>query len=239
MDTMGGAAMFASTLMALHRRHKTGKGQFIDLAMGQTTLSAMGEAFMDYAMNGNNQESLSGRDPVAIQGCYRCHGADDWIEITMHNDEEWQGFCRALGNPSWTKDEKFTDFIGRHRNHDELDRHIGAWTLTRNKYDVMHLLQREGVPAGPVLSEKDCFSDPHVAERDFFIEMSQKWSGTHLYPGFPWRYSRIPQTAYLPPVGLGEHNEYVYKELLKMSDQEYEQLKEENYTGDVYMPNVV
>ena len=63
-------------------------------------------------------------------------------------------------------------------------------------------------------------------------------SGTHRYYGFPWRYSRTPQEAKLPPAGLGEHNEFVYKKLLKMSDAEYAELEKEEYIGDVYGPNI-
>ena len=239
MDTSGAHAIVMSAIMALHRRKKTGKGQLIDLSQGQTVISSLGEAFMDYTMNGRVQESMGNRHPAAIQGCYRCAGDDEWVVITLTNDVEWQACCRALGNPSWTQSDKFADLLARHKNHDELDRHIEAWTVKFDKYEAMRLLQKEGVPAGPVLSEKDCYDDPHVAARNFFVEITQKWTGTHRYPGFPWRYSRTPQEAKLPPPGLGEHNEFVYKKLLKMSDEEYAELEKEQYIGDVYLPNVM
>ena len=239
MDTCGGSAIASSAIIALHHRDKTGRGQLIDLSQGQTLLSSLGEAFMDYAMNERVQESMENRHPVAIQGCYRCAGEDNWIVITINNDAEWEAFCRALGHPAWTTEEKFSCLLDRRKNHDELDKNIEAWTATRDKYDLMHLLQKEGVAAGPVMSEADCYNDPHVAERKFFLEISQKWCGTHRYPGFPWHYASTPQTAYLPPPGLGEHNEYVFKELLKMTDEEYKQLEEEKYIGDTYLPHVL
>ena len=102
----------------------------------------------------------------------------------------------------------------------------------------MQILQKEGVPAGPVLNERDAYNDPQMKDRDFFVEMTQKWSGTHKYPGFPWKYTQRPQMAYLPPPGLGEHNEYVYKGILKLSDAEYADLEKEQIIGDVYLPNV-
>ena len=238
MDTTGGSAIVIAAIMALHRRKKTGKGQLVDLAMGQTILSSLGEAFMDYTMNGRIQEAMGNRHPAVIQGCYRCAGEDEWIVITLYDDADWQAFCGAIGDPSRAKDGKFADVLSRHRNHDELDQHIENWTKQRNKYDVMHLLQKAGVAAGPVLCEKDCYEDPHVLARNFFVEMTQQWSGTHRYPGFPWRYSRTPQEAKLPPPGLGEHNEFVYKKLLKKSDAEYAELEAEQYIGDVYGPNI-
>jgi len=158
--------------------------------------------------------------------------------ITITNDEEWKAFCRAIGDPPWSQEETFADSLSRYKNHDELDRHIEEWTSQRNKYDVMHLLQKEGVPAGPIMNERDAYNDPHLKERDFFLEMTQKWCGNHLYAGFAWRHLRAPQKAYLPPPGLGEHNEYVYKELLKMTDEEYAELEKEQYIGDTYLPHV-
>jgi len=163
---------------------------------------------------------------------------DEWIVIAIHNDKQWDGLCRAMGNPPWTREERFADGHSRYKNHDELDRYIEAWAGQRDKYHVMHVLQKEGVPAGPVMNERDAYNDPHLKERGFFLEITQKWCGTHAYPGFPWKFTRAPQEAYLPPPGLGEHNEYVSKELLKMTDEEYAELEREQYIGDTYLPTV-
>ncbi len=56
---------------------------------------------MDYTMNRRVQGTLGNRHPSAIQGCYPCRGDDQWVNITIYNDEEWEGFCRAIGNPVW------------------------------------------------------------------------------------------------------------------------------------------
>lgn len=238
MDTTGGSTIVMSALMALRHREKTGKGQLIEVAQAETVLSMLAEPFSDYYMNGRLQETMGNRLPAALQGCYRCNGEDDWIVITITNDDEWKGLCRALSNPAWTKNEKFSDEMTRYQNHDELDKHIEEWTSKRDKYEAMQILQKEGVPAGPVLNERDAYNDPQMKDRDFFVEMTQKWSGTHKYPGFPWKYTQRPQKAYLPPPGLGEHNEYVYKGILKLSDAEYAELEKEQIIGDVYLPHV-
>lgn len=238
MDTVGACAIVMAAMMALRVREKTGKGQYIDLGQTQTVLACMGEAMMDYTMNGRVQQTMGNRLPAALQGCYRCTGDDDWVVITLTNDEEWAGLCRALGNPTWTKEDRFADFQNRYQNQDELDANIEVWTSQRDKYEVMHLLQQEGVPAGPVMSEKDAHEDPHVKERDFFLEITQKWSGTHRYPGFAWKFSKTPQEVRMPPPGVGEHNEYVYKQVLGKTDEEYEKLVKDLHIGDEYLPEV-
>lgn len=238
MDTTGACSMVLAALMGLNYRERTGRGQYVDLAQSQTVLACLGEAFMDYAMNGRVQEAMGNRLPAAIQGCYRCTGDDDWVVVTIRTDEEWRGLCRAMGNPPWTEEERFADGLSRYSNHDELDRRIEEWTSQRDKYEVMYLLQGEGVAAGPVLSEKDAHNDPHANARDFFLEITQQWCGTHRYAGFAWKYSKTPQEVKLPPVGLGEHNEYVYKQVLHVSDEEYDRLGREQKIGDAYLSNV-
>jgi crotonobetainyl-CoA:carnitine CoA-transferase CaiB-like acyl-CoA transferase len=236
-DEGGGATAAFAALMALYQRQKTGKGQWIDMSQAEGTMPHLAQAIMDYTMNGRVTERMGNRDfHGAIQGCYRCWGRDDWVVLTIGTDEEWQGFCRALGDPEWTKDEKFSDPVSRLKNHDELDRLIGEWTRQHDKYEVMHLLQAEGVPAGPVMDERDAYTDPHIRERGFFEPLTHAEIGTHLYPGIAWRMSKTPNHLRTATCRFGEHNEYVYKELLKVSDEEYELLVKEGHIGTDYDP---
>ena len=87
-------------VMALHQRNKTGKGMFIDMSQTEATMLQLGEAIMDYTMNRRVTERTGNRDLYGgVQGCYRCLGEDRWVCITIRTDEEWEGFCRALGYP--------------------------------------------------------------------------------------------------------------------------------------------
>ena len=119
-----------------------------------------------------------------------------------------------------------------------MDRHIADWTRGHRDYDLMHLLQKEGVAAGPSMDERDCYADPHVKERGFFEEVTQADCGTHLYPGMLWKLSKTPAKINRPPCRLGEHNEYIYKELLKVSDEEYAELEREGHIGMDYDPSI-
>ncbi len=238
-DEASGASAALAVLMALHYRNRTGKGQYIDMSQAEATMPHLGEAIMDYSMNRCVQNSVGNRLPGAAPcGCYRCQGEDRWINITVTSDEEWQGLCRVMGNPEWTRDERFTDSLSRDRNQDDMDTLIEEWTGQNNHYDLMFRLQKEGVPAGPVIFEDDAYTDPHLKERNFFQEVTHEECGTHMYPTFGFRMSRTPNSIRLPPVRLGEHNEYVYKELLKVSDEEYHQLEEEGHIGMDYAPEI-
>ena len=249
-DEAAGVSAALAVMMALYQRLNTGRGQLIDLGQAETSLCQLGQAVMDYTMNGRITEKSGNRDyHGALQGCYRCRNVrgkwaagveyvDSWVNVTITNDEEWAGFGRATGL-DWTRDDRFASTLGRYRHHDELDKLIESWTMTHDSYEVMHSLQREGVPAGPVMDEKDACNDTHLRARGFFGEMTHQVCGTHFYPGRPWKISGTPNHLRLPPCCLGEHNEYVYKQVLGVSDEEYEELKRKGHIGTDYAPEVV
>ena len=112
------------------------------------------------------------------------------------------------------------------------------WTSRHDNYELFNTLQGHGVPAGPVMHAGDCYSDPHIKERDFFINISHVDAGTHLYPGFIFNMSKTPPRLHQPPCCLGEHNEYVYKQVIKVSDEEYAQLEREGHIGTEYDPKI-
>lgn len=238
-DEASGTTAVFIMIMALHQRNRTGRGMFIDMSQAEATMAQLGEAVMDYTMNKRITERMGNRDRYgAIQGCYRCRGEDRWVNITMRNDEEWLGFCRALGNPDWTEDEKFTDAPSRWRNHDDLDKHIGEWTSQHDHFAVMHMLQEHGVAAGPVEPPDDAYSDPQMKDRGFFEEVTHSECGTHRYPGLPYRMSKTPNRIRRPAPCLGEHNEYVYKDVLGVSHEEYAELEQEGHIGMDLVPGL-
>ena len=88
------------------------------------------------------------------------------------------------------------------------------------------------------MDEKDCYSDPHLREREFFEQVNHTECGTHLYPGVSWKLSATPCHIRKPPCRLGEDNEYVYKSLLGVSDEEYVELQREGHIGMDYDPSI-
>jgi crotonobetainyl-CoA:carnitine CoA-transferase CaiB-like acyl-CoA transferase len=251
-DEAAGISGALAVMMALYKRRKTGQGQYIDMAQVESSMPHLAQGIMDYTMNRRITQRMGNRDyHGAVQGCYRCKDVngkwipgvggeppqeivDNWVNITV-NASDWPGFCRALGNPVWTNDPKFADQSTRLNYHDELDKNIDQWTRQHDKYEVMHILQQEGVPAGIVMDEHDAYNNPHLKERGFFEELTHADCGTHLYPGLPFKMSNTPNRLRRPPVRLGEHNEYVYKEIIGVSDEEYQVLIDKGHIGETYI----
>ncbi len=100
----------------------------------------------------------------------------------------------------------------------------------------MYILQKEGVAAGPVLDQRDAYHDAHLQGRGFFELVSHREAGTHLYPGMLFNMNKTPLNIRKPAPCLGEHNDYVFKEVIGMSDGEIAELeKEQIIGGDEYI----
>ena len=237
-DAASGTQGAFAVLSALHHRRRTGEGQLIELSQAESLIPFMGEAFMDYSMNGRNQSTMGNRHPAAIQGCYPCRGDDRWVCITVKDDDDWRGLCQAMGDPPWSLGGELGDQVERYRRHDEIDEKISLWTRSLEPAEVMQLLQERGVAAGPVMDQRDTFADPHLEQRGAFEEAYQEDTGTHLYPGAPYKMSETPVTIRRGPVRLGEDNQYVYQELLGYTPEEYAVLEEEGHIGMDYHPDV-
>jgi crotonobetainyl-CoA:carnitine CoA-transferase CaiB-like acyl-CoA transferase len=236
-------AVFAGIMGLLHRE-KTGKGQWVDFAQMETLVHHYAEIYMDAAWNNRDHKTLGNRHPTALQGCYPCrgpestmdtviYGGERWINITVHNDSEFKGLAKAMGDPAWTTDEKFSTAESRRKHHDEFDAHILKWTRTRDNFELFYILQEHGVPAGPVEDPRDSYMDPQLNTRGFFQTITGSDIGTYRYPGFPWKFEKTPLAVTQPPCMVGEHNDYVYRDVIGLKDNEIADLEEKKVIGDL------
>ena len=152
--------------------------------------------------------------------------------IAASEEEEWTALAQVMGRPDWITDERFNDHTRRRKNQDELDEIIEAWTSQYTHHEVMHLLQKAGVPGGAVLDAAELLSDEHLQERDFFWEMDHPEVGPRKYCALPIKFSHTPAQKRRAAPCLGEHNEYVLGELLGLSRAEIDQLEESGIIGD-------
>ena len=236
-DACGGATAAFGLMAALHYRNRTGRGQFIDMSQAENVSHTLSQAIMDYSMNGRVQTTLGNRDAArAPQGVYRCEGDDAWIAISCGSDDEFAGLCRAMRRLDLVKEARFADSLSRHRNQDALDAEISAWSIGRRHYAAFHALQREGVPASPVLSPAEVFTDPHLQSRGIWQKLKHPAAGTHYYLKSPLSHmSKTPLSIRRYASNLGEDNEYVYKQLLGYSDDEYQWFVDNDHAGTTFL----
>jgi benzylsuccinate CoA-transferase BbsF subunit len=224
-DTMSAATAACAIIAALIYRQRTGEGQYIDLSSYEAAACLIGDSLLDYAMNHRNQSRQANLDDfMAPHNCYRCQGDEKWVSIVIATDEEWKSFCNAIGNPAWTKDERFCDACSRWQNQAEMDVFIQEWTMNYTHYEVMDILQKANVAAVPSFNSPEIWGEPHLDRRGLTIIVDHPVLGAQPVLAPPWKLSRTPAEIVTAGPSLGQHNEYVYCELLGLSTQEFSRL---------------
>jgi crotonobetainyl-CoA:carnitine CoA-transferase CaiB-like acyl-CoA transferase len=232
-DPIAGVHGALAVLIALHEREKTGKGRHIDLSLLESSICTLGEYLLEFTANGTTPSPVGNRGPFAPQGCYRCAGGDVWAVIAARTDEEWRKLAATIGAKELLSREDLAGVEGRRAHHDEIDKAIEAWTAQRDSYEVMKILQAQGIPSAPVLDGRELLADPHLHHRNFYMMIDHPEVGVLPYPGMPWKLSETPASVRMPAPLYAEHNDYVYKELLKLTAQQVEELHKEKVTSPV------
>lgn len=228
IDLLSATSSAFAVLAALIHRQRTGEGQFIDLSSTEATSVFMGEVFMDYCLNGRNQTRCGNTSHfMAPHNVYRCKGADKWISIAVATDAEFRSLCEVAGHPEWAVDERFADIYSRWHHRQSLDELIESWTATQVHTDVMKSLQAAGVAAVPSCNSQDLWEDPHLNARGFWSGVEHPLIGKQTVIGPVWRFSETPLDAGGPAPLFGQHNGYVFGQLLGLSPAEMGQLIEE------------
>lgn len=237
-DAAAGAQGAFAVLAALRHRKRTGQGQLVELGQAENVFSFLGEYYLDYAMNGRVHGTLGNRHPRAVQNCYPCAGENRWIAITIYDNDQWRALCDVIGAAHLMDVPGLDSPEGRHARQADIDPAIAAWTRTQTPEQAMTILQGRGIPAGAVMTQADAFADPHIQSREFFREAFQEDCGTHLYPGPLYKMSETPLGIRRGPVMFGQDNEYVYRELLGYSAEEYAAFEVAGHIGTDYAPGV-
>ena len=226
-DPVAGVHGAAATAMALYRREETGRGQRVDLSQAEALVNMIGEALLEYSLNGTIATTVGNTSPIASpHGVYPCRGEDRWISIAVKNEREWEGLCATASGVSWATDGRFADLGGRLRERQELDGLIAEWTAPQDGWELADRLQRAGAPATAVTLNRDIVVLDEVPSPDFWHRLDHPY--LDMFPGAAARIDgRTPEISKLPP-DLGAHTDEILAELLGKSPAELAELRARN-----------
>ena len=213
-------------LAALNHRRNTSEGQHIDFSQQEAVMQMVVPAYMDYVMNGRSSGPKSNEHPLgaaAPHSVFPCRGEDRWISIAVATEAEWQALLRALGHPEWLKVEEFSTLEQRLRHIDALHALLGEWTRQHDDRELAGHLQSHGVAAAPVLNVGDLLDDPHFTARQTFVEVEHPLGFRETIYGAYVKLSRSRVEVRPGPV-LGQDNDYVFRDLLGLSEARYREL---------------
>jgi crotonobetainyl-CoA:carnitine CoA-transferase CaiB-like acyl-CoA transferase len=230
-DPNAGAIAAAAAIAALLHRNATGEGQHVEVAQWEAMIGTIGEFVLGYQFDRDTGRALGNRHVSRAQGVYPCAGEDEWVAISVGSDAEFAALCATIGAPELRRDPRFAEAVSRHHHHDELDAIIGAWTRTHAQDKAAATMQEAGVGAAPVLRIQELMQNEHLRSRGFWETITQADAGTWDMEGPVWRMSRTPAHVRTPPPMYGEHNPWVLRDLLGLSEGEIAVLEAEGITS--------
>jgi benzylsuccinate CoA-transferase BbsF subunit len=219
---MGASAAMAAVI----RSRRSGKGALIDLSQYECGLMFMGAALHEFFSTGRLAQRCGNDDPVAIpHGAYPC-ADDEWVALSCWSEHDFTALSRAIGHAELARDARFASSAARRANRNELDALISGWTAEHSADAAAQTLQAGGVAAYPVVTMSGLFADPQLFARRQFRVRRHPEMGDHAYcfPGFDLAGS--PGDIIGPAPCVGADNEFVLRDLVGLSENEYENYRQ-------------
>jgi len=209
---------------ALANRAVTGKGQWIDVALLDTTVAYLANQGMNYLATGVSPERIGNAHPNIVP--YQTFNtADGAIILACGNDNLFKKFCEVAGCMEFTTDPKYSTNAVRVQNRAEITALLNAVFVKRTTKEWVKLLDDAGVANGPINNLQQVFEEPQVIARGMKIELPHAVAGKVSLVASPMRFSGTPIKHEVPPPALGQHTDEILRQSLKKSDAEIAKLK--------------
>jgi benzylsuccinate CoA-transferase BbsF subunit len=241
-DYWGGMHGAFAVMAALRHRRRTGEGQVIEMAQVESSAHMFPQAALDAAWNGRAHGSVGNRsiEGFVPNGVFPTSGSNRWIAISCRTDEEWRALVEFMGRPAWAIKPDYDSAAGRAAAEDTIEVLLAEFTAGRERDDLFHGLQAVGVTAGPVLNAKEAAEDPHLAASGTW----KRLPATEDYPEVDWlrpaySFSKSDVDLRQAPCLFGEHNEYVYRDVLGLSEDEFERMRATGHVADTFAPEAL
>ena len=204
------AGMFAamSILAALRVRDRTGQGQYIDIALLETTMSMLSNVASNHLISGEEATRYGNGHPnIVPYQAFRT--SDGHVVVSCGNDRLYLALCRLLEREDLASDPRFATNPQRVRNRYELVPILQEAFLARTTGQWLPELRAAGIPCGPINSVAQIFSDPHIQARGYVWECDHPTAGKIKLAGSPIHLSETPTRLYKAPPLLGEDDEKI------------------------------
>ena len=223
-DTLASLHGVIGILLALQERHRSGKGQVIDVALYEAVFNCMESLLPEYsafgAVRGPAGSALPG---IAPTNAYRCSDGG-YALVAGNGDSIFKRLMACIGRDDLGQDPALADNTGRVARVDELDAAIGAWTATRTVDEVLAALEQASVPSGRIYTVADIAADPHYEARGMLQHVTMDDGSDMLVPGIIPKLSRTPGEHRRNAPTLGQDTDTILRGI-GLSESQIEQLK--------------
>ena len=212
-DTLAALHGTIGVLTALyHRKVNGGRGQVVDVALTEAVFNVMESLIPEYSAFGAVREPAGSALPgIAPSNAYRC--TDGVVLVAGNGDSIFKRLMQTISRDDLGDDPALADNAGRVARVEELDRAIGAWTVTRSVNEVLRQLGEARVPAGRVYTAKDIVEDPHYRARDMILKQQTRNGHELDVPGVVPKLLGTPGSIRTAAPNLGDDTDTVLREL--------------------------
>lgn len=217
-DLFTGMYAAVTMLAALAARDRTGKGQYVDLALLDSAVAMMSVMNMNYFVTGTPPPRVgNAHQNIVPYEVFAC--ADGHLILAVGNDGQFAKFCEVAG-VAWAQDARFARNADRVRNREVLVPMVAQAIAARSQRDWIAALEEAGVPCGPINKLDAVFADPQVVARGMRVDMPHALAGTVPQVAAAMRLGGVHAVAGRAPPLLGEHTMAVLTDRLHMSESE-------------------
>jgi succinate--hydroxymethylglutarate CoA-transferase len=208
VDVCTGMLASNSILAALNARHRTGKGQKVELSLYETSLAMLINVASNYLTAGRNGGRFgNGHPSIVPYTTYQT--ADAMVAIGIGNERQFARTAEVLGHPEWAQDARFTSNRARVENRDLIDGLINEALSHGGAESWLDKLKAVGVPCGRINSVADAFDDPHTVARDMIETVEHSTIGALKMLGIPFKFSDTACSVRRAPPTLGQHSDEI------------------------------
>lgn len=225
-DVLSGLSVAIGILGALNYKTKTGVGQKVDVSLVDSVVSSLEIINQIYLVTGKNPQKIGNRyESVYPYDSFKAK--DGSLVIGCGNDKLWSKLCEVMCKSELSIDERYDKNPKRVSRHKDIKEIIEAWTQNKTIDEVVEMLLDNGIPSCPINTIDRVVNDPHIAgAREMFVDIEHPVAGKLKITGSHIKLSETKINRFNPSPLLGQHNREVYKELLNLTDDELEELKQ-------------
>ena len=207
-DLMCGMYAVSGILAALHERHASGRGQYIDLSLLDTQVAWLANQNLNYLVTGTPPRRRGTAHPNIVP--YQAFAtADGHFMLAVGNDAQFARFCAAIGEPALAADPRFATNGARVAHRNELVPIIERRLRSRGSGEWLTVLKSAQVPCGPINDLAQVFAEPQVRHRALRVDLPHPGAGSAPGVRNPVLFHRTPIEYQRAPPGLGADTDEV------------------------------